>query len=352
MGVMKSFPPSASWGPPNPDQARVAANLPGTLEAAVAHGDFPGLHGLLIVRNGRLAVECHFSGKDENWGQPLGEIEHAPALRHDLRSITKSVVSLLYGIAMADGLVPPATARLANAFPDYEALFDSNLKRRITISHVLSMRMGLHWEEDIAYGNPRNGELRMAEAPDRTAFVLGQPMDEAPGVRWVYSGGATALLGHLIERGTGMALETYAAMKLFAPLGIQSWEWARWKDGSVASSSGLRMTAGDVARIGQMLLDKGVWQGRRIVPATWLAASLKPRGFVEQGLRYGYQWWIGQLLSNGRPWHAAFGNGGQRLFVIPSLKTVVVIFAGNYNQADQWKMPARLMSRVVIPALF
>jgi CubicO group peptidase (beta-lactamase class C family) len=100
-----------------------------------------------------------------------------------------------------------------------------------------------------------------------------------------------------------------------------------------------------------MVLDRGRWQGRTVVPASWIVTSMKPRAFVEAGLRYGYQWWLGQLAASGRPWWAAYGNGGQRLFVIPGLKLVVVIFAGNYNAADQWKMPTRLMGRFVIPAV-
>jgi CubicO group peptidase (beta-lactamase class C family) len=80
-------------------------------------------------------------------------------------------------------------------------------------------------------------------------------------------------------------------------------------------------------------------------------ASLKPRAIAEPGLRYGYQWWLGQLTANGKPWYAAYGNGGQRLIIVPSLSLVVVIFAGNYNTADQWKMPVKLMRRIVLPAM-
>ena len=79
--------------------------------------------------------------------------------------------------------------------------------------------------------------------------------------------------------------------------------------------------------------------------------SMRPRALVEKGLRYGYQWWLGRLVRSGRPWYGAFGNGGQRILVIPSLRMCVVIFAGNYNKADQWKMPVKVMTRVVMPSL-
>ena len=78
---------------------------------------------------------------------------------------------------------------------------------------------------------------------------------------------------------------------------------------------------------------------------------MKPRAFVDQAMRYGYHWWIGRLASNGKPWWGAFGNGGQRLIIVPSLSMVVVVLAGNYNRADQWKMPVRLMSRLIMPSI-
>ena len=203
----------------------------------------------------------------------------------------------------------------------------------------------------MTYAHPHNGEREMEAASDRYAYILSRPMAEKPGTRWVYCGGATALLGHLIERGTGERLENYARRRLFDPLGIDNFEWVQGSDGHAAASSGLRLRPRDLARIGQMVLDRGMWHGRRVVPAGWLATSFKPRAYVESGLRYGYQWWIGNLVASGKPWCAAFGNGGQRLIVVPSLKIVVVVLAGNYNAADQWKLPVKLMSRIVIPAL-
>lgn len=100
-----------------------------------------------------------------------------------------------------------------------------------------------------------------------------------------------------------------------------------------------------------MILGRGQWQGRQIVPKNWLARSFKPRAVVESGLGYGYHWWLGKLISGGKPWYGAFGNGGQRLLIIPSLDMVAVIMAGNYNQKDQWIMPVKLMSKLVIASL-
>jgi CubicO group peptidase (beta-lactamase class C family) len=317
------------------------------LDQEVAAGGLVGLHGLLVARRGAIAFERYFTGEDARWGKPLGVVAHGHDLLHDMRSVTKSVVGLLYGQALAAGLVPSTRARLVDSFPEYSDLYDDPLKRRITIGQVLAMRMGLDWKEDLAYADPANSENEMEAAPDRNRYILGRAMAHRPGTRWTYCGGATALLGHLIARGVGEPLSDYARRSLFAPLGISNFDWVAGRDGVESASSGLRLSPRDLARLGQMVLD----YGEGVVPSSWLAASFRSRGVAEGELRYGYQWWLGRLLANGKPWMAAYGNGGQRLIVIPGLHMVVAIIAGNYNRADQWKMPARLMANVVMPSV-
>ena len=213
------------------------------------------------------------------------------------------------------------------------------------------MRLGLAWIEGLAYDDPNNGERQMEAAPDRFRNILERPLVQPPGRTFNYCGGATALLGRLIAQGAGMRLADYARPVLFEPLGISHFEWVNASDGEAAASSGLRLRPRDLARVGQMLLDHGTWRGRQIVPRNWLVNSVKPRADAGQGLHYGYQWWLGRLARTGKPWFAAFGNGGQRLIVIPSLALAVVITAGNYNREDQWKMPLHLMSALVMPSL-
>ena len=351
MGIIATPGILTGWPSARPEELGLSPDMGSNLDAGFAAGDYEGLHGFLAVRHGKLAVERYFDGSDEFWGKPLADPNHGPALLHDCRSISKSIVGLLYGIALHDGMVPPTHVKLADVMPDYADLLDDPLKRRITVGHVLSMRMGIDWHEHFSYADPENGEIRMEEAADRYRYILGLPMASRPGAKWVYSGGATAILGYLIERGTAARLEDYARDRLLGPLGIESFEWILGSDGRAAASSGLRLTARDLARIGQMVLDRGLWNARRVVPAGWIATAMKPRAFVETGLRYGYQWWLGNLVATGKPWSAAFGNGGQRLFIIPSLNMLVVVFAGNYNADDQWKMPVKLMAKIVIPGV-
>ena len=134
---------------------------------------------------------------------------------HDLRSVTKSVASLVYGIALAEGLVPALDENLLAQFPQYVDLAKDPQRRKMTVRHALSMKMGTEWNEDLPYTDPRNSEIAMERADDRYRFVLDRPMVNEPGDRWTYNGGATALIGHLISKGTGIPVEQYAAKKLF-----------------------------------------------------------------------------------------------------------------------------------------
>jgi CubicO group peptidase (beta-lactamase class C family) len=159
----------------------------------------------------------------------------------------------------------------------------------------------------------------------------------------VYNGGATALLGRLIAKDSGRSLLDYAKEKLFAPLGIAEFEWVQGRDDEYIAASGLRVRPRDLARIGQLVLDGGRWNGRRIVPADWLEQSFRTRTKVD--------WWLGREPADGLRWVAGFGNGGQRLAVMRRLDLVVVVMAGNYNQPDAWKLPVAIITDVVMPAL-
>ena len=170
------------------------------------------------------------------------------------------------------------------------------------------------------------------------------------------NGGATTLLGLLIERGTGVDLHSFAKTALFEPLGITASEWS--KVGNVASAaSGLRLTPRDLALIGQMVVAGGKWQGRTVVPADWLDTSFRPAAVVDDGRRYGYQWFVGELALPGKTgtvgakWVGGFGLGGQRLFVFPELDFVLAVAAGNYATEDQARAPIAILREVFLAGL-
>lgn len=320
------------------------------LDTAFAAGELSGLHSVLVIHKGSVIAERHYPGDDQRWGTPLGEIKHNKDSLHDLRSVTKSITSLLYGIALSESIVPGLDESLIQQFPEYADLTGDQRRSRIRKRHALSMKMGTEWNEDLPYSDPRNSEIAMEQASDRYRFVLDRPMVNEPGDWWTYNGGATALIGKLIAKGAGVPVDVYAGRRLFTPLGIKEFEWVAGTDGVPSVASGLRMNIHDLARIGRLVLDKGVWQGKQIVPADWLDVSFTPHAKLRDGLRYGLFWWLG---PEGTPsyWVAGFGNGGQRLMISPANKLIVVVFAGNYNQADAWKLPVKIITEFALPAV-
>ncbi|MGB3245636.1 MAG: serine hydrolase [Sulfitobacter sp.] len=325
----------------------IASDLDDALRDAHAAGTFPGLHSVLVLRDGEILSEVYFSGQDEAWGTPIGVRQNGPNTLHDLRSVTKSIVGLLYGIALEDGLVPPPDAPLLAQFPEYADLATSE-REAITIGDVLTMRMGQEWDETLPYTDPQNAEIAMEMAQDRIRFVLERPVVTIPGETFNYSGGAATLLAELIARGAGQPIDVFARERLFRPLGIMRYEWCAGVDGRPSAASGLRLSARSLASIGEMILNDGRVGDDQVVPASWIAASLTPHAATEV-LRYGYQWW---LSPDGAPeWAAALGNGGQRLTVIAPLGLVAVIQAGNYNLPDDWEVPVSVITNYIIPAL-
>lgn len=347
----------------SPDDAAFTSALDEQLDKAITEKRVWNRHGVIIVRKGRLALERYFEGGDSARGQPLGTVAFAADTLHDLRSVSKSIVGLLYGIALGDAKVPPPEAPLLDSFPEHADLPADRARSRWTIHHALTMTLGTDWDElSVPYTDPTNSEVAMDRAPDRYRFVLGGPVVMEPGTRWTYCGGATALLARIIARGTGKPLHAYAREALLDPLRAGPTEWLADPDGEAFAASGARMSPRDLVRIGMMMLHGGVWRGRQLVPASWIERSTTPVVDVDEMRRYGYHWYLGKFaftVAGGPRWHrsrleplwGALGNGGQRLYLFPTLGLAMAVTAGNYDDPDQWIPPNRIIREVVLPSL-
>ncbi len=314
------------------------------------------IHAVLVARHGQLAFEQYFSGADERWGTPLGDVAHARDQLHDARSVTKSVVALVLGIAVDQGLLKlkhGLDTPILDLLPQYADLRTTK-KARITLRHLLTMSAGLKWDEDIPYGDPKNSETQMDRAPDPARFVLSQPVVAPPGEVYNYSGGSAVLIQTILKRATGRGLDELTQDLLFTPLGIAKVEWLRYPaTREPIAASGLRLLPRDFAKIGQLVLTHGIWAGKQIVPAPFLAQATAPQ-INGQGLYfYGYQFWLGRSLVGGREidWIAAVGLGGQRIYVVPTLDLVVVINAGLYHSPLQGWVPLAVLNRFVLAAV-
>jgi CubicO group peptidase (beta-lactamase class C family) len=194
----------------------------------------------------------------------------------------------------------------------------------------------------------------MIRSPDPYRFVLQQRVASKPGEIYNYSSGDTELLGALLANGTGRSIDDYARDKLFSPLDITDVEWMKMPNsGHPFAAAGLRLRPRDMAKLGQLLLTDGRWNGKQMVPRGWVAESTEPR-IKAYGLNYGYQWWLGRTFLKGRDlhWTAGFGFGDQRVFVQPDFDLVVAITAGEYaDPLQRGLIPLDIFTRHVLPAI-
>jgi len=310
------------------------------------------VHSVVVVRHGSLVFEHYFAGEDQRWGRPIGKVVFGPDTRHDMRSITKAVTGLLFGIAAGQGKFPALDTPVFDYFPEYAALRTPE-KARIRLRDLLTMSSGLEWDEKLPYTDPKNSENMLDVAPEPYRFVLEQKLIETPGLRFNYNSGGTTLLGAVIARQTGQRLDAYARDMLFTPLGIMDVEWARLDNGDPAGASGLRLRPRDLAKIGQLVLARGAWKGRQIVPAEWIDEATAPQIAGEALYFYGYQLWLGRSLVGRHKldWVAGVGLGGQRVFIVPADDLVVAVTAGLYTSNQQAAIPLEILDHYVLPAV-
>jgi CubicO group peptidase (beta-lactamase class C family) len=295
----------------------------------------PNIHAVLVARGGKLVFERYFRGSDEVpgrfYGSRVENITFDADTLHNVKSVSKSVASLAVGIAVDRGLIGSVNEPIFSFFPELSDL-RSPEKERIQLSHALTMSMGLEWVEATPATGDNNDEVRMHMAPDPCRYVLGLPVTAPAGQEFFYNTGALTLVSAIIRKATGRPLDEFARETLFEPLGITKVEWIRVK-GDTDAGGGLRLRPRDMAKIGQLVLAGGRWNDRQVVSKAWIETSTAPKIKITDGRFYGYLWWLGRSLVNGRGVHRAdaLGRGGQQIRIVPELDLVVVVTAGYYQ---------------------
>jgi CubicO group peptidase (beta-lactamase class C family) len=238
---------------------------------------------------------------------------------HTMQSVSKTVTSAIIGIAITRGDFKAGLERPVLSYFDLAKVKNvDERKRRMTLQHVLTMTTGLDWNEDVPYDDPRSDSSLMEATDDWVQYTIDKPMAHEPGTVFNYSSGATELLAYIFKEETGQDIDAYGEKYLFAPLAIRH-QWKRTYLGVVDTEGGLYLNGDDLAKIGYLYLNDGVWAGNRLISSAWVRQSLTP--VVEtgwQGLQYGLQWWLQPIKgSKEYVWHA-IGLGGQRLMVFLS----------------------------------
>jgi CubicO group peptidase (beta-lactamase class C family) len=301
------------------------------------HGQVKNVHSVLIVKNGKLALEEYFYGTHRN---------HL----HPIQSDTKSVTSILMGIAVEKGFIENINQPILDFFPEISPAKLNADKRAITIEHLLMMAPGLQCRDSYRYN--WQGIFEMRQSRDWIQFMLDLPMAETPGTRFEYCNGASFLLSAIIQKATGMKTLEFAEEHLFSYLGITDLRWPANPQGITIGWGEMQLKPRDMAKIGYMMLKGGIWKSKQIVSHNWVKEST--RAHIEAGgYQYGYQWWRGKTIANNQVIDAfwAWGHGGQFIFVLPELDLVVVFTAKHRDNPGYSERAFNMLTKYIIPAV-
>lgn len=347
--------PTRGWPSTTPPEVGLDAKVLAAFDADIGEGKYGYVDSMLVIRHGKVAYERFYGhdyesiyGKESRTPGPLvvndptGPYNYFntwwhPYYRkgtlHTMQSVTKSVVSVVIGIAVGRNEFPALDTTVLSFFDPAKVANVDERKRRMTLRDLLTMSTGLDWNEDVPYADPTNTFAIMAVSPDWVKFTIDRPMVRDPGEVFQYNSGATLILGEIFRMATGIDLEEYAVRHLFMPLGIDDYFWKRTPTGLVDTQEGLYVAPRDIAKIAYLLMKRGQWGSQQVVPAEWVKASIEPSVSVGDGrsVKYGYKWWLYhyQYERVDRVAFAGAGFGGQRPIVLPELDLVVVLTGWN-----------------------
>ncbi|KAA5824101.1 serine hydrolase [Algibacter amylolyticus] len=275
---------------------------------------------------------------------------------HTLQSVTKSITSILLGIALDLNKEYNVSSKAMPLIIGNNITLKDEHKQNISIEDLLTMRSGLQWNEETDHNDTTNDCFRLESSDNWIDYVLSKPMEATPGTKFVYNGGATVLLGKIVRTITNKRIDLWAEEKLFKPLGITDYYWKETPDGEIDTEGGLYLKAEDLAKIGSLLLNKGKWNDTQIVSESWVTTStspilkdVKPKWRRDMG--YGYQWWIPEYSVDGKTRiYAGNGYGGQYLMMAPVHNLIIVFNGWNINSEPKKSTWSVLQDRI-LPAL-
>ena len=287
------------------------------VDAEKTAAELLNIRSFLVMWNGSFVSENYYGGTSVE-------------TLHHVRSITKSIVSALVGIAIDKGIIGSVDDKVLDYIPELKSQDDDIRKKQITIRHLLTMTSGFKWEE--------MGEWFFSDTSSAISDAWYRPLVGNPGEVYNYDSASTDLLTVILTRATTQAVQTFAIENLFAPLDITNFEWEKDPAGYYRGSAGLVMKARDLAKIGQLYLQNGQWDKQQIIPSEWIDQSVTEHVRVDEAISYGYLWRSRQVGAIRH--YYGMGYAGQYLMVVPDLKMVVV---ANHNwrvsgeEADQQK---------------
>ena len=324
--------------------AVAAKPLPG-LTQTVVDRDFPKTAGVLVLKHGTLLYETYFGAG-------------TPTLLNDTRSATKSITALAVGAAIADGAIrsvdAPAFSFLSDLAPFAN---DGPSKRAITLRDLLTMSSALACDDDDDK-SPGN-EDRMHEQKNWTRWAVDLPVkadyrrDQSGLGPWSYCTAGAFLMGQIVQRAVHEPVDKYIERRILQPLGIAHWEWPYSPSGETMTGGGLKLTARDLAKLAVLVTENGRYQGKEIIPASFIADMTRAHRTAYGDHGYGYFYWQYNYRAPCGPvsgWYMA-GNGGNAIVSFKSLDAAAVIARQNYSTRGMHAQTQALIEAYVLPAL-
>jgi CubicO group peptidase (beta-lactamase class C family) len=329
----------------------------------ILSGQFKEVHAMLIYKDGKLVLEEYFQGHEYQWDAAYHHGEWVTwdrEMLHNTMSATKSMTSSFIGIAIDQGFIESVHQSIFDYLPDHQHLKTGG-KDKITIKHLLTMTSGLEWKEWSApYSSTDNPCIAIwFQEKDPISYILEKPLEDEPGTSFNYSTGHMHVLGEIIRNASGMNISEFSRKYLFEPLEIDTSVWTLKFPNGVYDGNNLIITPRAMMKFGITFLNKGIWNGKRIVSEEWVEKSSTPyrnnKGINIPGensgrMGYSYTWWTKDYYKRGKKIHmyTASGWGGQHIMVLPEVNTVVVFTGGNYVSR---RPPFKVLEKYIIPAI-
>lgn len=339
--------PAQEWRTVDPSDAGLSEEKLGELGRAIERGELERIRGVVVVRDGKLAWEGYFNGA-------------SASEKTNVRSASKTILSALVGIAISRGELSGVDARVLELMPRYRHHANPDgRKEEITVEDLLTMSSLLECDDNNSFS--RGNEERMYLVEDWPQFYFDLPLrgfpawrpkpaDSPYGRSWSYCTAGSVALGAALQGVVGMRLDLYAAEHLFGPMGVTDIDWQMTPSGRAMTGGGVAWRARDMARFGQLYLDRGVWAGSRLLDESWVEASFERRAVTNSDSAYGYLWWIEEIEAAAGPvtaWSAS-GNGGNKIYVLPDRRLVVAITSTNYGRRGMHEQSMRILSEFVL----